>query len=82
MQAIVTKYIGSTDNKSARVKAACDAGSVNVKWDNELSVERNHLWAAMKLIQKLGWVKYGDPVMGSIPATRKGGWEYAFVFRS
>lgn len=55
MQAIVTKYIGPTDTKGARIKATCDAGSVTIGYPHELSGQDVHAAAAMALVRKLGW---------------------------
>jgi len=55
MQAIVTKYLGPTNSRGARVKAFCDAGGITVPWDYALDTEGNHDRAARALIQKLGW---------------------------
>ena len=51
--AIVTKYLGPTNTRGARVKATCDAGSVTVAWDYALNEEDNHNAAARALILKL-----------------------------
>lgn len=55
MQAIVTKYIGPTDTKGARIKATCDAGSITIDYPHELSGDDVHAKAAMALVRKLGW---------------------------
>jgi hypothetical protein len=34
-QAIVTRYLGATDYRGARVKATAYAGSVTLPWDGE-----------------------------------------------
>lgn len=54
-QAIVTKYLGPTDSRGARVKASAEAGSVSVPWDYELDAADNHIAAAEKYAQKYGW---------------------------
>ncbi len=66
MQAIKTQYLGPTDTKGARIKATCDAGSVTVPWDYELSTEGNHHLAAVMVRRKLGWDEYGTLVGGSL----------------
>ncbi len=55
-QAIQTKYLGPTDNRGARVKAMCDAGSHTVPWDHAADVTDNHTLAAKALADRLGWV--------------------------
>ena len=54
-QAIVTKYLGPTDSRGARVKAVCEAGTVTLPWDHGLHTCENHEAAAMALCAKLGW---------------------------
>jgi hypothetical protein len=55
MQAIVTKYIGPTNHRGARVKATCQAGSVVIPYDYALGTYENHDAAARALLEKLGW---------------------------
>lgn len=66
MQAIKTQYFGATNHRGARVKATCDAGSITVAWDYELSTEGNHHAAARALQNKLGWDDYGPLAGGSL----------------
>lgn len=54
-QAIVTKYLGPTNTRPARVKATAQAGSVTVSWDHAFSVDGNHGTAARALCTKFGW---------------------------
>lgn len=54
-QAIVTKYVGPTNHKGARVIAAAEAGKVTVSWDYALGVPENHALAARKLAEHYGW---------------------------
>lgn len=54
-QAIVTKYLGPTDYRSARVKATAQAGTVFVLWDDALDVDGNHERAARALAKRFGW---------------------------
>jgi hypothetical protein len=56
MQAIVTKYLGPTNSRGARVKATCQAGSLTLPWDDALDVEENHDKVALAFARKLGWV--------------------------
>ncbi|WP_059491413.1 hypothetical protein [Burkholderia ubonensis] len=82
MQAIVTKYLGPTDTRGARIKASCDAGSVAIPFDHALGQEERHAAAAMALARKLGWTRdaghLGRWVVGSLP--QHGTPDYAFVF--
>lgn len=54
-QAIVTRYLGPTDRRGARVKATAAAGSVTVSWDHALDQAANHAAAAQALAAKFGW---------------------------
>jgi len=54
-QAIITKYLGPTNFRGARVKATAEAGSVTVSWDYELDPPANHAVAAKMLAEKYGW---------------------------
>ena len=63
MQAIVTKYLGPTNNRCARVKATAQAGSVTISWDCALDVDANHDAAAIALAVKRD---------GTIKGKRKG----------
>ena len=66
MQAIITKYLGPTESRGARVKATAQAGSVTIHWDDALDIEENHDRAAMTLAHKLGWISQtsGKPYSG------------------
>jgi hypothetical protein len=55
MQAILTKYLGPTNNRGSRYKATCEAGSVTLHGDHALNSEENHVRVARALITKLGW---------------------------
>jgi hypothetical protein len=55
MQAIVTKYHGPTDHKGARISATAEAGRVVVAYDYSKNGEENHYFAALALIERLGW---------------------------
>lgn len=64
-QAIVTKYIGPTDHRGARVKATAAALAITVSWDHSLDVSANHTAAARELADKLGWT--GQWCGGGLP---------------
>jgi len=55
MQAITTKYLGPTNTKGSRIKASCEAGSITVSYDHELSHCDNHDAACKALLNKLEW---------------------------
>ncbi len=55
-QAIVTKYLGPTNHRNARVKASCQAASVVISWDDALDIDENHTAAAKALATKLKWI--------------------------
>jgi hypothetical protein len=71
MQAIVTKYLGPTNFKPARIKAKCEAMSLTVSWKAELDITENHDRAARLLAEKLGWLDghHGELVGGGLPDT-------------
>ena len=55
-QAIITKYVGPTNHKGARVIARTGSGvKITVSWDHALDVPENHLAAARALAEKLNW---------------------------
>ena len=58
-QAIETKYFPPTDDRSARIKAECAAGSVTVSYPYELDIHKAHRFAAAMLCDKLGGNNYG-----------------------
>lgn len=64
-QAILTKYLGPTNTRGARVKAYAQAGSVTIPWSDELDVDANHLKAATCLAFKFGWK--GTLIGGGLP---------------
>lgn len=69
MQAIETKYFGSSNVKGSRIKATAEAGSVTVGYDHALDSEGNHKAAAMALQFKMGWI----PSEGNMYGELKGG---------
>lgn len=90
MQAIITKYLGATNTKGARVKASCQRGSITVSWDHAETSEKNHVLAACALVCKFGQedlVQYGTQPAGSNPWLRPfvsgvlldGSWAHVFT---
>ena len=55
LQAIITKYIGPTNTRAARIKATCAGGSLTVSYDHALDLDAQHHAAAIGLCNKLGW---------------------------
>ena len=71
-QAIVTKYLGPTNNRGARIVARAYAKRMVVSWDHALDVAENHRMAAYALARKLNWLEPGNGqkyeyVGGSMP---------------
>lgn len=74
MQAIITKYLGATDTRGARIKATAYDGSVTIPYDYALSEEANYRQAAMALVAKYGW-----PADNWISGGAPDGFGYVFV---
>lgn len=55
MQAIVTKYLGSTNHRGSRVKATAAAGSLTLPWEDRFNADANHAAAARALLVQLEW---------------------------
>lgn len=56
MQTIITKYIGPTNFKGARVKATSTSGkSITVSWNHEMNADGNHRAAMIELLNRLDW---------------------------
>ena len=72
MQAIVTRYLGPTNHRGARIKATCNACSVTISYPHELNPPEAHRAAAEALMLKMGW--HATLYCGGLP---NGG--YAFV---
>lgn len=83
-RAITTKWLGPTNSSGSRVKATAHngvGGSLIHHWDYGIAndrpgvsdIEGNHIAAAQKLAEKLGWD--GEWIAGGLP-TEDG---YAFV---
>lgn len=66
-QAIITKYLGPTNTKGARIHAKCAAGKITVPWKHDRSTEENHELAALLLIDKLGWGNNSYLEGGTLP---------------
>lgn len=82
MIAIITKFIGPTEHKPARIKA--DAGSgrtLTITYDHE-STEQAHRDAAERLADKYGWRYRGLRGLYELLAGGLDNGNYAFVFHS
>ena len=53
VQAIETKFVGSTNNALRQIRVKCLAKIMFVSWDHALGVEGNHNAAAMELEARL-----------------------------
>ncbi len=73
MQAIRTRYLGPTDTRGSRLKAACQGGTLTLPYPYELEGEQAHRVAAEALRDRLGWS--GELVGGHMDTG-----DYAFVF--
>ena len=66
METIVTKYLGPTNRRSARIKATTTGGhSLTLLYNDELDREETHKPAAEALRNKMGWT--GEMIAGSLP---------------
>lgn len=74
MQAIITKCLGPTNTRGARIKAYTYDASVTVSWDHGLSDADNCRQAAMALVTKYGW-----PADNWISGGAPDGFGYVFV---
>lgn len=54
--AILTKYLGPTDHRGARITAKTHGGAITVPWDHSLNSEDNHTAAAKAYCAKTGWL--------------------------
>lgn len=79
MQAILTKYLGPTNSRGARIKATCAAGSITISYPYDLSGQAVHRKAAESLVSKLGWV---DTYYGGLLGGQLANGDYTFVFNS
>lgn len=80
MQAILTRYLGPTNCRGARIKAECYSDSVTIPYPHELSGEEVHRAAALALIAKINKRCPQSPwptefVTGCLPSQ-----EYCHVF--
>lgn len=76
-QSIHTRFLPQTETKPSRVKAVIGSGAKSVieSWDDSLSTEENHEWAALYLCKVMGWDDQSQWV-GTLNESGKG---YTFV---
>jgi hypothetical protein len=55
MQAIITKFIGPTNHRGARIKAIAAAGSVTVPYKYGTNTDGAHRVAAVAFCDKFDW---------------------------
>jgi hypothetical protein len=79
MQAILTRYLGPTNTRGARIKASCAAGSITISYPYDLSGQAVHRKAAEALVFKLDWT---HPNYGTLLGGQLDSGDYAFVFNS
>lgn len=75
-QAIITKYIGPTDNRPSRIKVTADVGSITYSWDHALDCADNHRVAAESYARTKGWLDGHMLVGGGMPQSTP----YAYCF--
>jgi hypothetical protein len=76
MQAIRTRYHGSTNTKGSRISAQCEAGRIYVEYDHVLNLDGNHKAACETLRRKLNWnVPTHAPMYSGVFA---GDWYWVF----
>ena len=63
-QAIITKWIGPTNTRGAKIKARCRGGSVTLHYDDALNLDENHRRTAFALCVKMGWD--GSVILGAL----------------
>lgn len=65
-QAIITKFVGPTNTRGARIIAKTGGGlnKETVSWNYEAGVEDNHREAAQHLMETMGWT--GELIGGGL----------------
>lgn len=66
-QAIVTKYLGPTNHRGARIVAKAQAGRLAVPWEDAWDVDANHAYAARMLAERYGWTEHSTLAGGALP---------------
>lgn len=80
-QAIKTKYLSCTNTRGSRIKAYCEAGSVQIPYPHEHNQDTAHLAACHTLQRKLADQtknkEWNRPMIGGALPRNEG---YCFVF--
>jgi hypothetical protein len=63
-QAIKTKYVCPGNVRGSRISATAETKRIFVEYDDALNLEENHIAAATKLAESLGWLKHGELISG------------------
>lgn len=72
MTAIVTKYLGASNTRGARITARAMGHWVTVPYDHSSGSEANHRRAADALVKKMAWEFAGKMISGEL--------EHGYVF--
>lgn len=75
-QAIITKFLGPTNTKGARIKASCAGGSLTIPYPHELNTDDAHMFAALQLSDKLEWSAHVSEWIAGSVHTHKSGYVY------
>lgn len=82
MKAIITKYLGPTNVRGARIKAKAEGvPAVIISYPYELSGEDVHRAAAVKLAQKYNWLDLNGQELELVGGGLPDNTGYAFCFR-
>lgn len=84
MKAILTRYLGPTNTRGARIVASAEGvARLTVGYPHELDSEAAHAKAAEALANKYGWLQINSLkrglVSGGLP---NGDWAHCFVDRA
>jgi hypothetical protein len=71
-QAIVTKYLGPTNTRGARIKVTADAGSITLDWDHALNSRQNYVKAAKQFMKQFKWDEHYTLESGYLPKSNDG----------
>jgi len=94
-QAIVTRYLGATNHRGARIKATCDRGSITISYPYDKSGAECHREAVEALVARFDAEdveKYGSPdaahwgglnwVAGGLPQSSRDGYAFVVVYEN
>lgn len=79
VRVVMTRYHGPTNTRGSRISARTAGGDsrVSIPWDYAVGVVENHVTAARRLADQLGWARPGTAPSG-ISAVKGGG--YLVIF--